>query len=568
MDEVEKWRMRFERERLARQEAEALLEAKSRDLYLVNQELAREVQERKRLNDQTIRIYRDLFEQSRDGIILYDLQGAIVDLNAQMLQLLGCGREEILGQNWGAFHLDADAPAYQQSLEAVRGSDEFRYEVRLRTKDGPPFFAEIVVGKLDNGTQLLVQGFVRDITQRHEANQRLLQSNEALKQTMEELKRASEAKTVFLSTMSHELRTPLNGLIGFTQLLIDTRLQPDQLEYVSTIRSSAQALTKIIGDILDVSKIESGKFSIEKEPFRPVECIRSAISMLSSTAREKRISLLFQPPTNLEHLVIHNDPNRLRQVLLNLINNALKFTDIGSITVTVHLDDPGQTLIFGVRDTGAGIAPEDLPLLFEPFAQTRNRILTQAHGTGLGLSISRQLILLMGGEITCESELGRGTLFRFTLPNAITIHAAPTVREGGALPVIASDRPVLKILLADDHPVNLRLLEIGLQKLGHHIYKAMNGQEAVDLAKEHHPDVLFLDLQMPMMNGMEVAQALRADPAHDRLNIIGVTGHTNPEIFADCLKAGMDHCLSKPVYLPMLQQYLHPRTPPGPPHVT
>ncbi|HEV8396478.1 MAG TPA: ATP-binding protein [Vicinamibacterales bacterium] len=371
---------------------------------------------------------------------------------------------------------------------------------------------------------------------------------------------ASRAKSEFLANMSHEIRTPMNGIIGMTDLLIDTPLSPAQDDFARTVRASADSLLAILNDILDVSKIESRRLTLEAVAFPVRECAGDAIRALSVQAEAKGLALLVAIDPGVPATLV-GDPLRLRQVLVNLVGNAVKFTHHGSIRLEARLDDDDRgagaprTVRFSVIDSGIGIAPEHQTLIFDAFSQADGSTTRRFGGTGLGLTISQSLVAMMGGRIWLESAVGRGTTFSFTAVFAEAASVTPerppaggdaTAAQLAAGDVSASPR---NVLLVEDNPTNQRVAMGLLTRRGHRVTVVANGREAVEASARQRVDVILMDLQMPVMSGLEATAAIRARERGGgrRVPIVAMTAHAMRGDRERCLDAGMDGYLSKPV---------------------
>ena len=391
------------------------------------------------------------------------------------------------------------------------------------------------------------------ITQLHEAQH-------ALEAARVKAESATKAKSQFLATMTHEIRTPMNAVLGMTTLLQDTPLNPAQAECVETIRSSGEILLTLINDILDFSKIESGRLELEHLPFRVAELVRSSTNLLASAAAAKGVSLVTRLDAGLPQSVA-GDMTRLRQILVNLLANAVKFTAHGEIVVQAGAaprSDGGLDLTIAVTDSGIGIPPDRMSRLFQAYSQVETSTTREYGGTGLGLAISRRLAELHGGRIWVESTPGRGSTFSFTV--AVARVAATSTPASVATPVLdpnhAAQHPA-RVLLVEDNTVNQKVAVYLLRRLGYQPQVASNGQEALDLLAQQTFDVVLMDGEMPVMNGHVATQRIRQDlPADRQPAIVAFTAQSLSENHEAWSAAGADGYLEKPLRAEQLMRIL------------
>lgn len=523
---------------------------------------------------------RAIMDSAQHMLIATDTHGKIITFNAAAERNLGYRPEEVIGiHNPMLFHdpLEVKALAEEASgqlgeeippdfsaliAKAKRGIIEERECAYVR-KDGSLFPISITVTPL-RGTQNEITGYLGvaiDITEK-------IQARIALEQAREAAIRIARAKSAFLANMSHEIRTPLNGIIGITDLLIETSLNEEQKKYAKTIQSSGSGLLMIINDILDYSKIEAGKMTIELIDFSPVSTVENEINLLANRAKEKGLSLttLIDPSVPSR---IQGDPGRIGQVLLNLIGNAIKFTQSGSIITRLGLERSasGQTMVkCSVQDTGIGIPDELRKILFQPFTQGDETNARKFGGTGLGLSICKRLVELMDGEIGFESQKGEGSTFWFTFP----LLPSRSATEGPLVPLTPPSSltpdPNIRVLVAEDNDVNQMLTVAMLKKLGYSANAVTNGLEVLESIAKGRYDLILMDCQMPEMDGYEATAAIRKIEQQTKrhIPIIALTANSMKEDEEKCLRSGMDAYLSKPVKKEKLSEILHQWTAPRP----
>ncbi|MBI3784357.1 MAG: PAS domain S-box protein [Deltaproteobacteria bacterium] len=505
--------------------------------------------------------HRSLFEDASDMIYTCDLEGHYTWVNGAAERLTGYSRAELLG-------MDITDLAAPNGLRVEGDYTPGRFSVTILSKDG----REV---SLDGASQLVLrdgqpvgwQGVARDITERKRFEAELERAKGAAEA-------ATLAKSEFLARMSHEIRTPMNGVVGMLELLADTPLSGEQREYIGAARDSGALLLNVINDILDFSKIEAGKLGIERVDFDVRRCVANALRTLAAPAQDKGVQLTWRVARPLpEHL--QGDPGRLQQILINLVGNAMKFTDRGEVTVEVDIADleEGKSAIrnpqseielhFAVRDTGSGIPADRQAAIFDAFEQVDGSTTRQYGGTGLGLAICKRLVEMMGGRIWVESELGHGSTFYFTARFGRTAQVADTGNAGSVSKSAGAPLRSLRILVAEDNIVNQTLALRMLEKRGHVVLVVNNGKDAVTTVGQYPLDVVLMDVQMPEMDGFQATAEIRRREREEQLKangepspitgrsfhipIIAMTAHAMKGDRERCLAAGMDGYVSKPI---------------------
>jgi signal transduction histidine kinase/ActR/RegA family two-component response regulator len=503
-----------------------------------------------------------IFHNTIDGVIAFsavrDDKGQLQDLrfdhiNPAAEKLLHEDANELIGRYLAATYpqiredglLDKVRPVLESGTPA-----EFEFH---STRWEPPRWYRVAASKLGDGVAINYA----DITTRKQTELEMQKAKEAAEQ-------ADRSKSAFLAMISHELRTPMNGVIGFTNLLLDTELTATQKDYTQTIQQSSNALLVLIDDILDFSKIEAGKLELEIHPFDIRHCLHDATVLLSPQAAAKGITLVEKIDEKVPKLIF-SDATRLRQVVVNLIGNAIKFTAQGTVQLNVRSE--GDMLIFEVQDSGIGMSPEVVARLFQPFAQGDSSTTRKFGGTGLGLAICKRLIELMGGEIKVDSAPGRGSTFSFQIPRAELPPARYVPRPEMQTMVMPSNivknekRPEsfaveypLRILVAEDNSTNMKVALLMLQRLGYRGDPVRNGVECLDAVHRIKYDVILMDMQMPEMDGIECTRQLREEG--NNIRVIALTADALIDAQGRCLQAGMNDYVTKPIARDKLERAL------------
>ena len=536
-------------------------------------------------------LFRSTWEASRHPMCLTDASGMIVKVNRAFCTMTGRPANELEGSEIGLAFLEKDQPAirgYYCEHYDSRGS-EACLDRELRFANGHSGVFDISFTMVDlpgRPSQLL--SIYRDITGRKReadelarakeaseiANRELLEANQYLEETTrlaremaERAEALSATKSEFLANMTHEIRTPLNGILGMTDLALQTRLEPEQHEYIELVRSSAEALLFLVNDVLDYSKYEAGKLALNQLELSLRALMADVLKPLA--LRASLNNLLFEYVVGKDvpdHLI--GDPHRLGQVLMNLVSNAIKFTHAGKIKVNVRRESSqgkNVVLVFSICDTGIGIAREKHDAIFEPFTQADGSTTRKYGGTGLGLSIASGLVKMMDGRIWLESEPGQGSTFYFT----VTMAVREENQMRGPAPIAdvpsSPDKRKLRILLAEDNLVNQRLATRVIEREGHHVQVAGSGREALAMLQQEEFDLVLMDIQMPDLDGLQTTARIRQMESFSgkRLPIVAMTAQTGDSDRQRCLKAGMDAYVSKPIRVSELMNLIESVVPGG-----
>ncbi|MCZ8517424.1 PAS domain S-box protein [Paenibacillus filicis] len=496
---------------------------------------------------ESIERYTSLKKYNHDAIISFGLNGHIINGNQMSEILTGYRIEELIGTNISRFigemnlarllSVTEDYTSIEKNMNYFKHKDGHAVEV-LTT------LAPIIIHNKNVGYYIIV----KDMTEQ----KRLMIEKEAAEKT-------NKAKSEFLAMMSHEIRTPMNGVIGMTDLLMETKLDAEQDEYVQIIKKSGATLLSIINDILDFSKIESGKVELSEESFQVRTLLSETLNIILPKALGKKLEITTTVSPTVPGMVI-GDTTKLKQVLMNLLSNAVKFTSHGAISISVDKVAQGKDTVclqFAIRDTGLGVPKDKAAHLFEPFYQVDHFMTRKTEGSGLGLAICKKLVDLMGGEIWYEPRKDQaGSAFIFTANFRTQAYLESPADDASAEPDPLKDEP-LKILIAEDNEVNQLVLKKMVEKLGYTSTIVQNGQEAVEAVRRVPHDLIFMDVQMPMMDGLEATKEIKkASSLTRKPYVIAVTAHAVKGDREKYLEAGMDEYLSKPIRIEAVSEII------------
>jgi len=499
-----------------------------------------------------------IVKTAANGVISIDNEGAIRMFNPAAERLFGWSAAEVVGRNVAMLMPEPFASAHDGYIQRFLTTQQskiigFEREITALRKNGEVFPANLAVGHavLAEGRHLFV-GFMSDISAQKRAEQELRQAKDAAEA-------AAKAKANFLANMSHEIRTPMNTVIGFAEVVLQNQNLPsDARQHVNTILSSGRHLLNVINDILDFSKIEAGKVRLEAVCFNLTSALQEALQTIGLRASEKGLSIELKLAPDLSQYVV-GDPDRLRQVILNLVGNSVKFTDSGRIGVEVNRGDGPNLLHFTISDTGIGMTEEQTARIFEPFSQADASTSRRFGGSGLGTTISKQIVEMMGGKIWVESQLGIGSSFHFTasLPdNSVGPGCLYQSAQRGTAEYVSPRS--FKVLLAEDIEANASLAILRLEQQGHTVSWVKNGQEAVDAFRADAYELILMDLQMPVLDGIEATRRIRqleADGA-GRIPILALTASVLQHEREQCFQAGMDAIVGKPINIDELLEQM------------
>ncbi len=492
--------------------------------------------------EEELRRYKLLSENANDIILFSDADGFVTEVNAAAIRAFGYSREELVGKP--IFYLvspDPKAPVVAGPYQENSGG--IYYEAMAFRKDGTAFTAEVSMQGTGTGKDLLLIAILRDVTERKRIN-------DELKRAKESAEAANRAKSEFLANMSHEIRTPLNGIIGMIGLTLLTELNSEQKDNLCTAKNCANNLLNLINDILDFSKIEAGMLTLENVNFNIRELIEQTTRTHIVKAAKKGLIFNCSIDDNIPQ-VINGDSHRLRQILSNLLGNAVKFTDSGSVSIAASLlksYDEALELEFRISDTGIGIPQEGMHKLFSSFTQVDSSHTRKYGGTGLGLAISKQLSEKMGGSISVKSTVNQGSEFSFTIKVTQGVSADIVHKD---INQIKKTREPLRILLVEDDQINQYVTRRMLLEKGHEVVTADNGVIALEILDKECIDVILMDIQMPGMDGIEATRRIRRQERilGGHIPIIALTAYALKGDREKFLSAGMDEYLTKPVQI-------------------
>ncbi len=509
-------------------------------------------------NIQESRYARSLIEASLDPLITISTGGKITDMNQALANIIGMTREQLTGTDFFVYFTQPDE-AKKVYEEVFSKGFVVDYPLTIKDHKLTDVLFNGSVYKDDSGNVLGAVVVARDITDQKRIETEMVEAKvfaEIATQIAEDAKNkadlargiaenAVKSKQQFLSNMSHEIRTPMNAIIGFTKVLLKTNLSEKQQEYLSAIKTSGDALIVLINDILDLAKVDAGKMTFEKTPFKLASSISAMLHLFETKINEKNLELIRSYDTSIPDVLV-GDPVRLHQIIMNLVSNAVKFTSEGAITVSVKKiseDDNKVTILFAISDTGIGIDESRIDSIFENFQQATSGTSRIYGGTGLGLAIVKQLVEPQGGKITVTSKVGKGSTFSFLLSFDKT--DAKVQPENEWQDVDIEVKP-LKVLVVEDMPLNQLLMKTVLDDFGFERDIAANGKIAIELLETKMYDIVLMDLQMPVMNGFEATTYIR-NIMNSSIPIIALTADVTTVDLEKCKAVGMNDYLAKPI---------------------
>lgn len=493
---------------------------------------------------------------SLDAIVIADSFSKIIEYNASAEGVFGWTRKEIIGRTMEDIFLPEglrdtyknamNQPLLQDRSEAIYPT---RFELSGRRKNGEEFPVELNMTFVKRNDDAIFMAYIRDVSDRKITEKALIEARDRAES-------ADKAKSQFLAVMSHEMRTPLAGIVGIMDLLKTTKLSQKQDRYIQIATSSSTVLLDHINEALNITRIDVGKLELSSQEFNLPDLAETLVEVLEPLSNQKNLDLRLQLANNIESNFM-GDSHRIRQILTNLLGNAIKFTDQGNINFSITGSDGPETSFvhFIISDTGLGIAPENHQKIFEEFVAITQGDQSQVRGDGLGLHISRKIARLMGGDIMVKSDIGKGAEFTLSLPLERVRKIDGKVAEPASFP--HKENQNLSILVVEDNNVNREVLGDMLKGLGHSVSRATNGVEALDCANIQSFDIIFMDINMPVMDGIETTHRIRADSKlNSKACIVGLTAHGSDEFGEEAQQAGMDNFFTKPIRLEALRKII------------
>lgn len=511
-------------------------------------------------------LFRNIFEQAASGICIYSTEGRFLKLNSKFSDILGYTEKELLRMSIDEITYKADSEKVEPLFKKIVSQEKNTYSVekRLVSKEGSNVWVNSYVAPVVNkdGSVKFVINIVNEITDKKNAEKKLKASYKQIRQINYEMNKAKakaeesdRLKSAFLANMSHEIRTPMNGIVGFINMLSRPNLpEAKQKSYINVIQTSCNQLLHIVNDIVDISKIEAGQIEIKKEKFNLNALFRDVYDFYLPAAKEKGIDFFIKLGDTDSNADVLTDPSKIRQILNNLMNNAFKFTEEGNVTLEYKLNS--SAIEFFVIDTGIGIGPEHIDVIFDRFRQAETSLSRGYGGTGLGLSISKAYIEKLGGKIGVRSELGKGTVFKFFIPledrNARILNELRLNYMD-----VFKDRPT--VLVTEDEEINFLLIEELLEEFNINLLHAKNGKQAIEMCEENAEiKLVLMDIKLPGMNGYEAAEKIKE--FRPELPIIAQTAYALNGDKEKALESGCDDYIAKPIdttaFIHLMEKYM------------